>query len=500
MKRILKILTSRAVLTALSILVQFLIIFAFVRYFSEAFVYYYSATFIISIIFCVVVVNKNTNSAYKIAWILLLMCLPLFGVAIFLILDGISLVKFKKKRMLKITDNIKEHLSKDEELTIENDLAKGQSRYINDYAYSPPIKNTRSKYFSGGEEFFKELLCELKKAEKSIYMEYFIIKQGYMWDEIKTVLLERAQNGVDVRIIYDDMGSIDQLKWREMKKLKKAGIRIKSFNPFVPVISTILNNRDHRKICTIDTKVAFCGGVNIADEYINLKEKFGHFKDSAIALYGEGAYSFEVFFLTLWEYITGEKTKLQKPQYEQLDEGVYQPYTDSPIDTEPVGENIYINIISNAKKYVYISTPYFVVDEEMLRAITNSAKSGVEIKLIVPHIPDKKAVNQVTKSYYSRLISAGVKVYEYKLGFNHSKLVISDDKIATVGSVNFDYRSFYLSFECGVWMYNTNTIKDILFDYNTMLTNSLPITSENCKASIFTRLFRAILSAFSPLF
>ena len=198
--------------------------------------------------------------------------------------------------------------------------------------------------------------------------------------------------------------------------------------------------------------------------------------------------------------ITNEKVEFIKPQYEQIDEGVYQPYTDSPVDTENVGANVYMNLISQSQKYVYISTPYFIVDDEMLKTITNAAKSGVDVRIVLPHIPDKRLVNQATKSYYSKLIKAGVKVYEYKHGFNHSKIVVSDDKIATVGSVNFDYRSFYLSFECGVWMYNTSTVLDVLADYNSLLSDSIKITLDNCKVSIFKRAIRALIAAFAPLF
>jgi cardiolipin synthase len=238
----------------------------------------------------------------------------------------------------------------------------------------------------------------------------------------------------------------------------------------------------------------------LADEYINKEVKFGHWKDSGIALYGEGAYSLEVFFLTLWEYITKEKQELSKPIYEELDEGIYQPYTDSPIDKENVGANVYMNIISQAEKYVYISTPYFVVDDEMLKTITNASKSGVDVRIVVPHIPDKKIVNQATKSYYAQLIESGVKIYKYKHGFNHSKIVVSDDRIATVGSVNFDYRSFFLSFECGIWMYNSNTVLDILADYNELLRDSIKITLEDCRVPLIVKVFRKIIAAFAPLF
>ena len=500
MKGIVKLFTSRMILTAINILAQFAIIFVLVAYFDGVFVYYYSITLILSMLCCVYVINKNMNSAYKIAWILMLLLLPMFGLTLYIMLEGSWFTKHTKKKMLSITERVKDGLSNREEIEFSDTYAKKQSKYIEAFAYSPPVKNTRAKYFSCGEDYFASLLSDLKTAEKSIYVEYFIIKESHMWDEIKKILKEKASVGVDVRVIYDDFGSIDRISKKEIKSLISSGIRVKAFNPFVPAISLLLNYRDHRKICTIDTKIAYSGGVNLADEYINREIRFGHWKDSGIALYGEGAYSLEVFFLTLWEYITKEKQSLVKPQYEKFDEGIFQPYTDSPIDDENVGANVYMNIISQAQRYVYISTPYFVVDDEMLKVITNAAKSGVDVRIVLPHIPDKKIVNQATKSYYTRLIKAGVKVYEYKYGFNHSKIVVSDDKIANVGSVNFDFRSFYLSYECGVWMYNTPIVLDVLADYNSLLSQSIKISLEDCKASLIVRAFRAIIAAFAPLF
>lgn len=500
MKRIGKFFTSRMIITALDIIIQFAIIVVLIVYFDGAFVYYYSISLILSILCCVEVINKNINSGYKISWVLLLLALPMFGLTLYVMLEGSWYTKRTKKKMLSITERIKDGLSKDEDISFESAGAKKQSKYIENYAYSPPVKNTRSKYFSSGESYFDSLIQDLNKAEKSIYLEYFIIKESHMWNEIKKILVKKASQGIDVRVIYDDFGSIDRISKKEIKYLREFGVKIKSFNPFVPVISLLLNYRDHRKICTIDTKIAYSGGVNLADEYINKEIRFGHWKDSGIALYGEGAYSFEVFFLTLWEYITKEKQALTKPLYEEADNGIYQPYTDSPIDNENVGANVYMNIISQAEKYVYISTPYFVVDDEMLKTITNASKSGVDVRIVVPHIPDKKIVNQATKSYYAQLIEAGVKVYEYKHGFNHSKIVVSDDKIATVGSVNFDYRSFFLSFECGVWLYNSSTVLDILTDYNELLNESIKITLEDCKAPFIVRVFRKIIAAFAPFF
>lgn len=497
MKRILKLFTSRLVQTGVSLLVQIAIICIINLYVSNVFVYYYLICLALGVFFAVLVINSKTNAGYKIAWIILLLGVPIFGVSLYVTLSGRILTRLKRRKMLKITDSIKDKLSSNVE--IEDAGVRKQSKYITGFSYSPPVKNTSCKYFDSGQAFFESLLEDIKSAKETIYLEFFIISTGYLWDEIKKQLIFKVKQGVDVRIIYDDMGCLDKLSKKEIDGLIKEGIRIKPFNLFLPILDLAINNRDHRKICVVDSKIAYTGGINIGDEYVNRKERFGYWKDSGIALYGEGAYSFYVFFLSMWEHITKERAIFKKSVYEELNSGIFQPYVDSPIDFEPVGENVYINMISNAKKSVYISTPYFVVDDEMLRAITNAAKSGVKVKIILPGIPDKKVVNQVTKSYYQRLIESGVKVYEYKKGFNHSKIVIIDEELATIGSVNFDYRSFYLSFECGVFMYKSEVINDILLDYNTMLTESIQISTEGARTSFLTRIFRAILQAISPM-
>lgn len=502
MKGILRLFTSRLIQTGAGILLQFIVILLINMYFSGLFVYYYAIMFGVGLFFSLIVINTRANPGYKIAWLLLLLGIPMFGVSVYILLSGRLFKKRRAKKMGMINNRVREALKTPSRVKIGDIYAQRQSDYIRRYSFSSPYKNTKTKYFSNGEQYFESLLSDLELAKKSIYLEFFIIKPGYMWSKIKDIIIRKASQGVDVKIIYDDVGCLDKLTFKEISTLKKNGIKIKGFNLFVPVLDLVLNNRDHRKIVTIDSKIAYTGGINIADEYINRVERFGYWKDCGIALYGEGAFSCEVYFLCMWEHITKEKINTTIPildsEYEES--GIVQPYIDSPLDDELVGENVYMNIISTAKRYVYISTPYFVVDDEMLRTITNASKRGIDVRIIVPHIPDKKTVNQVTKSFYLRLIEAGVKIYEYEKGFNHSKIVVADDEIATIGSINFDYRSFYLSFENGVWLYKTDSIKDILFDYNTMLSQSIPITKEKCKVSIFTRVFRGVLLAFSPMF
>ena len=499
MKKLKGMITSRVVMTGLSLLIQLAVIFAMTLWFSNFWTYYLLVSYILAVVLCVRIINKRTNSGYKIGWMLLITVLPIFGSFMYITINGESFRSVTQRRLNKIFDSSKSMLGDGDKIDFDSESAGRQSDYIMGHSASVPVRNTRSRYFSSGEEYFAALLEDLRSAQHHIYLEYFILRSGYMWEEIKKILTEKAANGVDIRIIVDDFGSIDGINRRERRELERANIRLKFFNPFVPVISGLINNRDHRKICVIDTEIAYCGGINVADEYINMYERFGYFKDSGIALYGEAAYNFEVFFLSLWEYVAKEKTEIVKPRYDIVDKGVFHPYADSPIDNEYVSKTIYMNMISRAEKYVYISTPYFVVDDEMLTAITSASKSGVDVRIVVPHIPDKILVNQVTKSFYTRLIDAGVRVYEYKKGFNHSKLVLTDDKIATVGSVNFDYRSFYLSFECGVWMYNTDAVTGIKNDLLSMMEESKEITEDKARVNIFLRLFRGVLAAFSPM-
>jgi cardiolipin synthase len=500
MRKLKTILSSKAMITAVLLLIQFALIFLIQIRFSNLFVYYYFISFGIAVLLSIRVINRKMNSGYKIAWILMLLVFPTFGPWLYVTLNGDTFKRISAKKISKIEQSVKERFGEGEYFSFDKEYGRLLSDYIRNYSFSTPVKNTCSKYFKSGEDFFESLVNDLRMAEHHIYMEYFIIRNGYMWNEIKKILAEKAKSGVDVRILVDDFGSIDGFSKKEKRSIRDAGINIKFFNPFVPIITTVLNNRDHRKICVIDTKIAYCGGVNIADEYINLDEKYGHFKDSGIAMYGEASYNFEVFFLSLWKYVSSVETEIVRPEYPQVDKGIFQPYADHPTDDEFISKNIYMNMINRAEKYVYISTPYFAVDDEILTSILNSAKSGVDVRLILPHIPDKLLVNQVAKSHYKTLISAGVKVYEYEKGFNHSKLVVVDDTMATVGSVNFDYRSFYLSYECGVWMYRTDSIPSVKEDFLDMMDKSIEITEEKAKTSFIVRIFRGILAAFSPMF
>ena len=519
-KKLLKFLFSRVVIVAAMLMFQLALVFIVALRFSEFYFTFYLVSLIMSGIVTVHIINKKDNPSYKIAWIVPVLAIPILGVTTYYIFSGNRLTNHKKKKMQNITETMKHVLDTKDNDTVrkfasEHPEAANQVKYINDYAYSPPYQNTYTKYYSSGEDMFNALISELEKAEKYIFLEYFIIQEGYMWKEILSILERKASCGVDVRIIYDDMGTIMLLPAKFANTLRKKGIKCQVFNRFIPVLSSRLNNRNHRKIGVIDGHTAFTGGVNLADEYINKIERFGYWKDSAVMVKGDAAWSFAVMFLTMWDYVdykdtsvtsTDEYMRFKPERIIFTDEekahlrGYVQPYTDNPLDNEPVGETIYLNIINKAEKYVYISTPYLIIDNEMVTALCNAAKGGIDVRITTPYIGDKLIIHETTKSFYEHLINNGVRIYEYTPGFIHSKTFVCDGTVGTVGSVNLDYRSLYLHFECGVWMHGTDSVADIYGDYVEMLKSCNEITAEMCaKVNIFRRIFRSVMVTFAPL-
>lgn len=456
-------------------------------------------------------INKQDNPAYKLVWVVLVLTFPFIGGALYVLLAG---NRTRKKFIKECLENHQEtfnYVPDDSQVQEEiRELSKSasvQSTYISKAAGYPVYKDTVVKYFPLGEENYKQLIEELKKAEHFIFMEYFIIKQGTMWDSILQILKEKAAAGVDVRLVYDDLGCAMYMPKRFIEEMKEYGIRVVPFNPVAPVINLRQNNRDHRKITVIDGYIGFTGGINLADEYININCAFGHWKDTGVMLKGAGVWNLTLMFLQTWHMLTHEEDDyslyLPKKHYTEDFEtdGYVQPYGDTPVDDEIVGENIYLNMINKAKRYVYITTPYLIIDNEMFTALTLAAKSGIDVRIITPGVPDKKLVYMVTQSYYYHLIQAGVKIYQYEPGFIHAKTVVMDDVVATVGTVNFDYRSLYLHFECGVWMFNSSAISNIKADYLATLEKCDEVTQEEIVASMSgPKLFwQSILRLMAPL-
>lgn len=511
MKKVKKFLLGRATIVALAILVQLLWILSFLNGFRIRYSFVNSIIEIIAILIVLVIVNKKSNPSYKIVWTFVILSIPIIGILIYFIFGRSELTRLTRKRMEAINHEIEKELPKNkeylEELRKTDKSIYNQSKYINDWAAFPVYRNTSTKYYSVGEEMYPDMLEALEQAEHFIFMEYFIVEEGYMFGKILDILKRKAAQGVDVRFIYDDFGCVTTLPAHFYRQMESWGIKCVRFNPLYPVMSVIMNNRDHRKILVIDGKTGFTGGINLADEYINKVERFGYWKDTGLRIVGEGVWSFTVMFLEMWDYINRlpkeDMSKFQPVTYQKepfADDGYVQPYTDSPLDHETSGENIYMNIISRAKDYVYIFTPYLIPDHEMIKCLQNSAKSGVDVRIIMPGIPDKKLVYWMGQSYYQQLLECGVKIYQYKPGFIHAKCFVCDDEIATVGSINMDYRSFYLHFECGVWMYRSQAVMQVKDDICRTLKKCEEITMEFCEkrpAVISTLL--GVLRIFAPL-
>lgn len=456
-----------------------------------------------------VIINTDENPAYKLAWIVPLIAVPVFTSVLYLILNNQYSSRRLKTKYYKKCAETRKYLRTDKSLMNEirskdRDFEK-LVKYIERSGGYPAYRNSTVQYLPFGETKFEAMLRELRSARKFIFMEYFIIDDGKMWQEVVEILLEKVEQGVEVRLIYDGMGSQFTLPFRYKQKMAEKGIKTLVFNPFRPMISSVQNNRDHRKILVVDGNSAITGGVNIADEYINQKDRFGHWKDNAVLVKGEAVWNFTMMFIQMWDVISGERTRceLYRPDeaHYPATDGVVIPYSDSPLDTENVGELVYMDIINNANDYIYITTPYLIPDNEMITALGFAAKSGVDVRIITPGIPDKWYVHCITRSFYKDLMDLGVRIYEYQPGFIHAKTFVSDDDTAVVGTINLDYRSLYLHFECAAYMRNSRCIADIKADMLDMFKNSCnEITYEDIEArSTFSKLTSAVLKPFAPL-
>ena len=508
MKKILRFITQRVVITALLIVLQALLLFGFIWKLDNYFVYFYAGSVLLSLLIILGIINSKSNPAYKIAWLIPILLFPVFGGLVYLLFGSDRTGRYLRKKLQGIGTEMDNVIGEAYRRSGAEQLppdAANQSRYISHCAYCPPYQNTTTEYLPLGEVKFERMVEELKKAKHYIFLEYFIIQEGKMWNTILDILRQKAAEGVDVRVIYDDMGCIMILPTGYDRTLEQMGIKCRIFNPFVPILSSRFNTRDHRKICVIDGNVGFTGGINLADEYINAYEKHGHWKDTSILLKGEAVFNLTVMFLSMWDYLDGTTGKTDYSRYyptvwDENAKGYVQPFADNPLDDEAVGETVYLNLINKAKRYVYITTPYLILSSEMLTALTSAAKSGVDVRIITPHIPDKWYVHAVSRSHYQTLIEAGVKIYEYTPGFIHAKTFVVDDDYAVVGTINLDYRSLYLHFECAVWMYQTPSVAQVRDDFFKTQQISQEITLEECRSLSFPRrLGRSVLRVFAPL-
>ena len=492
-KGILRIVFGRMGLILLLVAVQIVLLFAVFGWFEEYFGWFSAAQTVFSVAMILYLFNCGMDSSAKLTWMLIISILPPLGAALLLWTQANighrKTTELAKEQMDKTTDILKQ--SDDIFRQVEHDGSGTDdlSKYLSRSGCFPLYGNTKVTYFELGEYKFKAMLEQLEKAEKFIFMEYFIVEEGYMWGRILDVLTRKAKEGVDVRVMYDGMCEMSTLPADYWKLLNAHGIQAKAFSPIVPVVSSHYNYRDHRKILVIDGKVAFNGGVNLADEYINEKERFGHWKDTAVMLEGEAVRSFTLMFLQMWNIGKSE------PEYEKWlsvpcdppedTSGYVLPYGDCPLDEYKAGEAVYIDVLYRATEYVHIMTPYLILDGELLNALTFAAQRGVDVKIILPGIPDKKVAYSLAKTHYKALHEAGVKIYEYTPGFVHAKVFVSDDTKAIVGTINLDYRSLYHHFECATYMYKTDCIPDIEKDFQNTLAACREVTSESIKNEKF---------------
>ena len=452
--------------------------------------------------------NSSMDSSAKLTWMLLISVMPLAG-ALMLLFTQSNVGHRMETKMVKTQIDLTQDMlvqpqNVSEEVKHDGSGTDDLSTYLNRSGSFPLYDKTSAEFFPLGEYKFEAVLRELEKAEKFIFMEYFIIEEGYMWGRILDVLLRKVEQGVEIRVMYDGMCEMSTLPVNYWKLLEARGIHAKAFSQIKPVVSSHYNYRDHRKILVIDGKVAFNGGVNLADEYINRIERFGHWKDTAVMIKGPAVKSFTLMFLQMW-YMGNEE-----PDYEtwlsaeapvpEDASGYVMPYCDSPLDEYKAGEAVYMDILNRATDYVHIMTPYLILDGELETSLCFAAQRGVDVKLILPGIPDKKIAYSLAKTHYSMLTKAGVKIYEYTPGFVHAKVFVSDDIKAVVGTINLDYRSLYHHFECATYLYKTGCIGDIENDFQATLAKCREVNAQTIKKEKMSlKVLGALAKSISPL-
>lgn len=508
-KGVLRVIFSRTALILLLILLQLATFAGLLTILKDYMVYIYGVILVVQAGVIIYIMNEQTCPEFTRTWILLILIFPVFGCAFYVYAKlelGTHFVGEQlKKRQMETWPYLNQKKSILEDLRSSKPANANLAHYMNRSLHFPVYRNTKATYFSCGEEKFPALIEQMKQAKRFIFLEYFIVAEGYMWGSILKVLKEKAAQGLDVRFMYDGMCSISLLPYNYPKMIEKYGIRCKMFSPIRPVLTTAQNNRDHRKICVIDGKVGFTGGINLGDEYINRQERFGYWKDTAVMLEGDAVQSLTMLFLQMWN-VTERKPEhygryLTKPAGKLRRElGFVMPYGDSPFDHEDVGEEVYCHILNHAKKYVHIMTPYLILDSKMMDALCRAAKSGIDVKIIMPGIPDKKYAFALAKTYYKELIKAGVKIYEFTPGFVHAKIFVSDNDTATIGTINLDYRSLYLHFECAVYLYRNQAVEAVEKDFQKTLLECGEIREEDCRRyPPMKRLAGAGLRLFAPL-
>lgn len=496
---------GRLVFVGVSLLLQVGWIVSLITQAGGLYPYITLLTELLSLLVVINIHARYRSSASKISWIILILIFPVLGLCLYLLVGQPWATQTMRMRFENIDRNLSPCLpqnpSAEKHLKDADPAAYNLSEYLRKWGKYPLYENTRVEFHGQGEIAFEALKAELRKAEKFIFMEYHAIEFSKCFMEIEEILEERVKAGVEVRLFYDDVGSFSFIGPHFVRRMEEKNIRCRVFNPLLPFINPFMNNRDHRKITVIDGKVGFTGGYNLADEYFNVKHPYGHWKDTGLKLTGDAVRSLTVMFLEMWNAVKkmdedyGRYTGLSQPAVPA--EGFVQPYADSPLDDERVGENVYLNLLKNAKRYCWITTPYLILDDEMMHELVLAAKRGVDVRIITPGIPDKKTIFRLTRSYYAQLIRAGVKIYEYTPGFIHAKQMLVDDDAAVVGTINLDYRSLYLHFENAVLFRACGAVMQLKHDFEKTFPLCCPqaSTGKNCRMGMLDSLLRL----FAPL-
>lgn len=473
------------------------------NYLTSKFVFIEVFLHILAVIVVLNIIRTSKHLSSDITWIFLIILFPVPATFVFLMTYFNLFINRTFKSIVKEEKKAVTFLNQDDEVL--EDLKNECPTYYQDFMFLknsnfPIYYNNNFDYYSPGEKGFPVLLSELKKAKKYIFMEYFIIEEGIMFNSILDILKEKVKEGVECRVMYDDMGSLHTLPKSYANILESYGIKAVTFNKVTPILSTIMNNRDHRKILIIDGKVAFSGGINLADEYINKKVVHGKWLDNIIRVKGKAVDSMLVTFLTNWNALRHEDVDYRDfmvEHREKVKDGFIVPYSETPLDFELTAQSVYMDILNRAQDYVYIMTPYLIIDEEMINCLIHTAKKGVDVKIIVPGVADKKIIHDIGESYYDQLIRGGVKIYEYRPGFVHAKVFVSDDISSVVGTINLDYRSLYLHFENAVLLYKSKKIMDIKKDFLNALDDSVEI--KHARFSLVKNFLMSVLRIFASL-
>ena len=509
-KTIWRLLFSRYAICAFTILAEVLLL-ALVIFGASILSYlFFAVAVVVDIITVVSIINRDANPEYKVSWTFFVLVLPMLGPLLYVIFYRRRITK-KEERLLKdIFSKIISYKADSGAFHMmrrRSPLAAGKARAImNDDPIAEVYAKSSSTVFSSGEEMFNSMIGDLRMAEKYIFLEYFIIDQGDLWDEIHEILVNKVKRGVEVRLLFDDFGCMRTLPPYYENTLRAEGIQAYRFNRVSPRMSSIHNNRDHRKICVVDGQIGYTGGVNIADEYINTKVRFGYWKDGGILLRGDAVGGLVKQFLSGWDLTTGSISDHGKYLSDvtpapYVDGGYYIPFCSgpAPIYARPSGKNAFLNLINQARNYVFITTPYLIIDYELTQAIRNAALRGVDVRIITPAVPDKKNVKIMTKSSYPYLMEAGVKIYEYTPGFIHEKTFVCDDKYAVIGTINFDYRSFMHHYENAVWMYATPTVETARDEFLKTVSVSERVDDNRARLTAGEWIIRNGIRLFAPL-